>query len=95
MASATVAVRIADLPQVKATIDEATQTITRLTADRDALGQAAAAFCRANVAWAAARARDNDGPELAGYWHTYDHLIFTLRRFGYLGAAEDGGGSSA
>ena len=97
MADARVLVRIADLPQVKTALDDATAKVTHFAADRDALGEAGATFCRANAAWnAVANTEHADRePALSAYWHALDHLIFTLRRLGYLPADEDAGGSGA
>lgn len=97
MAAARVAVQVADAPQVKQTLEQARQVAVQLTEDRDALGGAAAAFLRANVAWNAVchEPESNESAALSAYWHTYDHLVFALPRLGYLDPGEDAGGSGA
>lgn len=56
------------------------------TEDTQAIGEAAAGFIKANWAWDAV-ANEPDAaekPEMSAYWHTREHLEFTLRRLGFL-----------
>lgn len=62
------------------------------TRELQTIGEAAAAFIKANRDWDAVATEPDSGerPELSAYWHAREHLEFTLRRLGFLPPEGDG-----